>query len=230
MARIKGIVMEHQNGNAVIMTPRGEFKRIKINKPIDIGEIYTEKFLTIIWKYAVAAVVILAISLGTIDFFSIKAYAQVLPSVKLGINRWNIVIATHALDANGEEILEQSRLIGQKVDVAVEQLVDQTLQNDGSLDEENLPDQVQVQSTGQGKKDEAFIQRVEENVKEGVEKSLDKRHTQFEKQDNDQGQDHAQGSRDQGQDHDAGQDHNQGQYHNQGKGQGQSGAGARQRR
>lgn len=191
MDRIKGIVMESQNGEAVIMTSQGEFKRVKINKPVETGDIYIETFLAS-WKYAAAAVIILALSLGIVDFFSVKAYAQISPSVEIGVNRWHIVVSTHSLDATGEEIVGQSQLIGHKVEVATERIVDQSLQN-GTLEEEALPQQFQVHSTGTGKEDEVFIQRVEDNVKEGVKKSIDKKNAKSERKD--QVQDKQQGRR-----------------------------------
>lgn len=203
MAQIKGIVMESQNGQAVIMTPQGEFKRIKINKPVETGETYTGTSMAL-WKFGVAAVIILTLSLGTVDFFSVKAYAQISPSVEIGINRWHIVVSTHALDATGEEIVGQSQLIGRRVDVATERIVDQSFQN-GTLEEETLPQQFQVQSTRTGQDDDVFIQRVEDNVKEGVKKSIDKKKAKSVKQDQ---------SQDQAQD----QPKNQGQDQNQDQG------------
>ena len=135
MARIKGIVMANKSGQAIILNQQGEFKRIRINKPIEVGELYYGHAISP-WKYAIAAVVILALTMGAMDFFSVKAYAQVSDSLELGVNRWNRVVTTRALDDQGTVILQQTNLKGKKIDVVVEEMADQALIN-GELEQQD---------------------------------------------------------------------------------------------
>jgi len=173
MARIKGIVLENKGGRAVILSPAGEYKRIRINKPIEVGELY-DGYDPAPWRYVIAAGVILAITLGTLDFFSVRAYAQVSPSLELGINRWHRVVATRALDNKGEEMLKQSNFTGQKVDEAVEVIIDKAI-DEGSLEQDTPPKVFPVQASDKGNKDEEFIERVEQNMNKGLQKAIDKR-------------------------------------------------------
>lgn len=173
MARISGIVMENENGKAVIMTPRGEFQRIMIDRHLEVGEVYHGRSM-LPWKYAVAAVLILALSLGTVDFFSVKAYAQVSDSLELGINRWNLVVTTRALNDQGTAMLQQTKITGKKVDTAVEEIATQALTN-GELEQDDKWKEFPVQASDKGNNDEEFIQRVEQNMNNGLQKAIEKR-------------------------------------------------------
>jgi hypothetical protein len=173
MAQIKGIVMENKNGQAVILTEQGEFQRIKIDKPIEVGELYRGHSITP-WKYALAAAVILALTMGAMDFFSVKAYAQVSDSLELGVNRWNRVVSTRALDDQGTVILEQTNLNGKKIDVAVEEIANQVLAN-GELEQDDTWKEFPIQASVKGNKDQEFIERVEQNMNKGLQKAIDKR-------------------------------------------------------
>ena len=173
MARIKGIVMENKNGQAIILTPQGEFERTRIKKPIEVGEIYYGKPPSI-RNYALMALIVLSLTLGTLDFFSVKAYAQVSSSLELGINRWNRVVTARALDVKGEAMLQQSNFTGQKVDEAVEVIVDKAMA-DGSLKQE-IPDQnFPLSAQSKDNRDEKFKQNVEQDMNKGMQKALEKR-------------------------------------------------------
>ena len=175
MARIKGIVMENNNSQVVILTPQGEFQRIKINKPIEVGEFYYGPSISP-WKYILVAVVILALTMGTIDFFTVRAYAQVSSSLELGVNRWDRVVTARALDHKGEEILQQSNFTGKKVDKVVEVIVDKTLE-DESLEIENPEQNLPLSATVKDIKNEAYKQNVVQDMNKGRQKALEKRNS-----------------------------------------------------
>lgn len=174
MARIKGLVMENINGRAVILTPEGEYKRVRINKVVGAGELFNARSFNA-WKYGLVATIILAITLGTMDYFSVQAYAQV-SSLELGINRWDRVITARALDPAGEEILNQADIKGQKVDEAVELIIDTTRNKAGHV-EETPPENVPLSATIPDDKNEDFKQRVEQNMNKGLQRALDKNNT-----------------------------------------------------
>jgi hypothetical protein len=105
--------MEYNDGQAIIMTPQGNFERIKTKKPLEVGEYYYGNSATMQKRYAMIAVLLLALTLGTWDFFAVQAYAQVSSSLELGVNRWNRVVMVRPLDAKGATILRESNLTGQ---------------------------------------------------------------------------------------------------------------------
>jgi len=166
--------MENKNGHTVILTQQGEFRRVIIDKPIEVGELYYEHSISP-WKYALAAVVIMALTIiGTLDFFSVKAYAQVSDSLELGVNRWSRVVTTRALDDQGTALLQQTNLKGKKIDVAVEEIADQAVVQ-GDLEQEDTWKEFPLQASDKGNKDQEFIERVEQHMNKGLQKSIDKR-------------------------------------------------------
>jgi len=208
MARLKGIVLEEsQGGRAIILSSTGEFRKVKIKGPVEIGEFYEAPVISP-WQYALVAGFILALLWGGWDYNSVQAYAQLSPSLELGVNRWSRVIEVKSLDENGEKVVQESPLVGQRVDQAVETVVDQAIE-EGSIEqmidvkevmerETESPDiesadepknekytkVFPVQAADKGKKDEAFIKEVEANMNQGLQKSLDKHKDRLERDKN----------------------------------------------
>lgn len=180
MARIEGVIMENNHGKAIILTPQGEFQRIKINRSLEVGEFYSGRSISS-GKYLLVAAFLLAVTIGTIDFFSVKAYAQVSTSLELGINRWHRVVQVRALDEKGEEILKKSNFTGQRVDEVVEKVLDQALES-GNMEEDNLPRVFPVQASDKGNKDGEFIERVEQNMNQGLQKAMAKSKSKADKE------------------------------------------------
>jgi hypothetical protein len=199
MARSKGIVLEQKEGQAIILTSLGEYKQVRVSVPLEIGELY-EAPAIMPWKYALVAGFILALIWGGFDYKSVQAYAQVSPSLELGVNRWHRVVTVRALDDNGEKTIQQSHLVGQSVDQAAEIVFDQAIE-EGNIeqvidfnspevgtDETNVPADEKitkvfpVQAADKGNKDEAFIQKVEANMNQGLQKSLDKHKSKLERE------------------------------------------------
>jgi len=122
----RGVVLETGDGWAIVLLSNGEYKRVKTKKSLEVGELYNEK-ARFSFKYAVAAALFLVILLGTLDFFTVTAYARVSSGVELGLNRWDRVIYAKAVDDKGEELLQGINLKGQKVGKALEIIVDRSL-------------------------------------------------------------------------------------------------------
>ncbi|MEQ8235809.1 MAG: anti-sigma factor domain-containing protein [Syntrophomonadaceae bacterium] len=118
MARVKGMVLASAEGQAIILTPDGEYRTIKTNHPLEVGELY-EDMSRPWWRYAVAAAVVLALTLGTLDYFRVATYAQVSGVVELGVNRWGRVISARALNDEGERLLQILDLKNMNIEYAV---------------------------------------------------------------------------------------------------------------
>lgn len=173
MTRTKGIVLSRGEGRAVILTPAGEYRSIKIHAPLEVGELYDDGASRPWWRYALAAAVILAMTLGTIDFYSVKAYAQVSDAVELGLNRWGRVVTTRALNEEGAQILENTNFKGQKIETAVEEITFQT----GTDPDPGKAQELKVfppQAAEKGNKDDAFLNKIETNMNQGYNRALEK--------------------------------------------------------
>lgn len=130
----KGVVLEKGEGWAIILMPDGEYKKIKTNAYLEIGDLYQEKTgLTI--KYAAVAAILLAMLLGTIDYYSVQAYAQVSSLAELGVNRWGRVITVQVIDNEAQREVDIKNIQNDKLEVAVEKICSQAL-NDEQKSEE----------------------------------------------------------------------------------------------
>lgn len=125
MAAKKSIVMEKGNGWAIILTPDGEYKKIKTHDYLEVGQLYQAK--APIPQYAAAAVLLLALILAGIDYFSVQAYAQVSNLAELGVNRWGRVVAVQPKNSGGQHVLEAVNVKHDKLEKAVEKICRQTL-------------------------------------------------------------------------------------------------------
>lgn len=126
MTATKGIVLEVCKNQAVILTDKGEYKKVKIRGPVFAGEVWQADSFPVI-KYAIAAVIFIALVAGSFDFLSVKAYARVADGVELGLNRWDRVVTVKPLSENGEKLIKNISLRGRKVEQAVELVVDNNM-------------------------------------------------------------------------------------------------------
>ena len=177
MARNKGIVMEYNDGQAIILTPQGNFERIKSKKPLEVGDYYFGNSAAMQKRYAMIAVLLLALTLGTWDFFAVKAYAQVSSSLELGVNRWNRVVTVRPLDAKGATILQESNFTGQKVEEAVEAIADKSL-NNASLEPKSPAADFPMSARPKDERDVELKQNVEQEMNKGLQNAIKKRNCQ----------------------------------------------------
>jgi len=134
----KGIVIDKGKDWAIILMHDGGYKKIKTSAHLEIGELYQEKAnLTI--KYVAAAVILLAVVLSTLDYFSVQAYAQVANLAELGVNRWGRVISVHTKNNDGQRILNSLELKNDKLELAVEKICTQSLKDEASSNTIHIP-------------------------------------------------------------------------------------------
>ncbi|ADI01527.1 MAG TPA: hypothetical protein GXX39_05945 [Syntrophothermus lipocalidus] len=131
MAVIKGVVLESSESGAVILTRSGRFRRVRARKYLpDVGtEIqYREWGRDVVW-YGVAVVVLFVLMLQIAAFLSPAVYMSIEsgPGIKLGINRFGLVVNPVSTDENGARILNQVSVRGRDAGSALEALLNKSL-------------------------------------------------------------------------------------------------------
>lgn len=172
---MKGIVLEKKDGHAVLVDKQGKFHKVKDKNDIIVGAEYEKaKFLRLnkglVFKVSALMIV------GILSLFGYNAYAvpkayvslDINPSVELATNSFGTVIDVNPLNEDGEKISEGLTLEGQKVEDALQTLIEEA-KNEGYLDE-NLDNAVAVTvSTDNEAKGEDIIKSAEEAVKSELE-------------------------------------------------------------
>jgi hypothetical protein len=133
MALKTGMVMEIKNNNAFLMTPDGEFVRVKIKgRNPEIGEEYTGKTVSGIPTYrnmVIAASVAFMFLIGTGAYAYTTPVSSVVldinPSIKLDLNRWDIIIKTTPLNDDGKKLLESVNVKNKSLDSGLNTIIDE---------------------------------------------------------------------------------------------------------
>ena len=112
-----GIVMKIEKNTAVVMKNGGEFVSLPANRSWKTGEVILlpEKRRSLRPCYTAAACLALVFTLGAGSFHYYYAQTSLVsidvnPSIELGINRFNRVVETRALNPEGEQILAEQNL------------------------------------------------------------------------------------------------------------------------
>lgn len=133
MNRTRGTVLKSGKGWAIIMTELGSYKKIKTSQPLYVGQYYDTQPRPI-GRYALAAAVLLFFLMGTIDFFSVVAYAEITPGIELGMNRWQRVVTVYTTTEEGKAIRAGVSVTGREAEDVVADLVSHALEmKNGSL-------------------------------------------------------------------------------------------------
>jgi len=172
MSHVEGIIMENAAGRAVILSPEGEWLSVKVRNSMDVGELYREPGVRF-KKYALAAAVILFLTMGTLDFFTVQAYAQATDGVEVGLNRWGRVVNARALNDEGAQMIEQVRWKGKKLEDARVEMAVKT-PAEVVLEQDEKYKKFPIQAVNKGNKDADLIEKVEENKNQGMVKSIEK--------------------------------------------------------
>lgn len=161
MAKARGVVLESNNGYSTILMEGGQY--IKINRTMQIGQIYQQEYQYKKFLLAAAAVLVFTL-LAAVDFFHVVAYANVSNGIEIGVNRWNRIIKVETLKTDVKTSAEYSALKGKKLEEAVPALVKDAL----PADDDQAEVTIQVNSGKQnGAKLEAkLIERIESSVEE----------------------------------------------------------------
>lgn len=136
----KGIVMQMSERFAIVMTRDGRFVKVKSNPAYQIGEeiaipqtIWPTGTKWIVSAAAAILLCIIALSAlsGALRFggqtMTAVAYVSIdiNPSVELGLNRRSIVVEANGLNEAGQQLLQETDVIGRHVEAATAELIKQ---------------------------------------------------------------------------------------------------------
>lgn len=172
MSEEKGIVIKSGRGWALIMRSDGAYQRIKTSQPMYPGQIYRSKPLPL-FRYGIAAAVLLFFLVGVVDFFNVVAYASISPGIELGLNRWERVVAVKTDGEDAAGIAARVNTTGRPAEEVVQDLVSEVLEQD--LLPENpagsLTVSVHTKKTGQ-QNEAAYKQHLTDKIHHSVETAL----------------------------------------------------------
>lgn len=165
MANRKGIVVETGKGWVIILMDNGEYQKIKTNEFLEVGEQYQEKFRLPL-SYIAAAVILLALSLTTLDYYSVKAYAQVSSLAELGVNRWGRVVSVQAKNETGQQILNTVELKNDALEVAVEKIYAHTINDE--QDNQSPVNKTEISIIGADRKETKLEEKMLKKIDQGL--------------------------------------------------------------
>lgn len=169
----KGIVMEKGNNWIIVLDDQGTYHKIKYNGLLQVGEIWCgNNYFR--GRYMTAAVIILLLIVTSLDFFSVKAYAQISPGVKMGLNRWDRIISVCPLNDSARQLLQESNLNlkGKNIEQGVQSIVEST-----AIKNVNYDQKIDVKVTSREKNDIKNRQRLINKINHQVTKALNKKGT-----------------------------------------------------
>lgn len=158
MSKEQGIVIKSGRGWALIMRSDGAYQRIKTSKPLYPGQIYHAGPLPL-FRYSMAAAVLLFFLVGAADFFNVVAYASISPGIELGLNRWERVVAVKTDGEDAAGIVARVDTTGRPAEAVVEDLISEVLEQD-LLPEDSVGSvTVAVHTKKNGQKDDAVYKQ-----------------------------------------------------------------------
>lgn len=145
---MKGIVVEKQNGHAVVLNKNGSFVKVKDKAEYAIGAEYDFRNNLFINKklasMAAAIALVLGVSPVAYGYVTPTDYVtiDINPSVELVTNRFNKVIRINPLNEDGSKLVDRIKLNNKNIDEAVNLLI-KSANEEGYLTQE-LENQVLV--------------------------------------------------------------------------------------
>lgn len=145
---MKGIVVEKQNGHAVVLNKNGSFVKVKDKAEYAIGAEYDFRNNLFINKkfasMAAAIALVLGVSPVAYGYVTPTDYVtiDINPSVELVTNRFNKVIRINPLNEDGNKLVDGIKLNNKNIDEAVNLLIKSA--NEGGYLTQELENQVLV--------------------------------------------------------------------------------------
>ncbi len=152
MEWLTGVVMEKTSQHVILMTPRGEFKRVRITGRMpDIGEevripVVHRRFFTMpkaSWLAVAAAVILFLIASPLLTVINQPAEVAVAyvaidinPSIELTVSNRSNVMDAHAYNRDGQKILDSIEWKGMKVNRVVASVTEKAVKL-GFINENN---------------------------------------------------------------------------------------------
>jgi hypothetical protein len=168
-----GIVLQINKNIIYLMTPGGEFVKVKATGTIpSIGESYTGQLYIqkrSIHLPAAAAAIFMFIftSAGLYSYYTPVAAItiEINPAMRLQLNMWNRIIKAEPLNEDGQKVLSNLNLTFKSADKGLEAIVEQA-KKDKYIDEKYIVNKNEISIRIEEKKeDQIDISNFEENVK-----------------------------------------------------------------
>ncbi|WP_227765836.1 anti-sigma-I factor RsgI family protein [Zhaonella formicivorans] len=144
----KGLVIEFDRGAAVVLTPTGEFVKVKLTKGKgwpELGDEITFPEAGGLWQFsrrtklaAVAALIVFLVITPFVYQFALTLHPTELPvasyltvdinpSIELGLGINRQVVSAKALNSDGQKVLNELKLLGLPGENAVERIIEQAV-------------------------------------------------------------------------------------------------------
>lgn len=174
----KGIVVESGKNKAIILLPGGEYRKVRTGgKYLEAGDLYEYNNTPMI-KYAVAAVLLLVLIAGGVDYNLVKAYASLGSDLELGINRWGRVVSVQAKSPEGQQILDSVEIKNDTIEFAVKRISEQ-VKEEGTINPQGIRENLKVITKGKSNLD--FANKIIKEMEKGLEKADKKNIKEIEK-------------------------------------------------
>lgn len=116
----KGIIMDYNGKEAVLLTQSGEFLKIKPKYKVEIGQEYTHEEFLYKKQLLIAASFLICALLSIFTFMYNQVYASLLvtinPQFKIDINKFQRIIRVIPLNEDAEKILKKVNLKNKNID------------------------------------------------------------------------------------------------------------------
>lgn len=133
---IKGIVISKSKKSAIVITSKGEFKKIKIKEYVDIGEeIRGEEYLGFkkykIHVAIVATLVTLVVWFVSVEYTTVRKTIVINTTslIKIEINSFNKVINAQSPTSKGTEMIEKIKIQDKEVDESLYKILKYVTEN-----------------------------------------------------------------------------------------------------
>lgn len=133
MSQVRGVVVGLQGRQAIVLTPAGEFCRVALKVPAEIGSEVSGRIVRRTWTQlaTVAAVMVILLLPGGLAYQRMAttpvAYVgiDINPSLELSVNRWSQVVEVVGLNPEGQSIAGRLHLKGSDLVRAIRTVVNQ---------------------------------------------------------------------------------------------------------
>jgi len=137
---MKGIFIEREGRNAVVMDNKGRFMKVRAGKGWNRGDEvnFPSPAARTAKSFSIAAVLVVVLALGVFGLYTVNAYTvnlDVNPSIEIEVNAFNNVTAITALNDDAQEIGDLQSLVGMKLGPAVNSAILMLL-DEGYLEED----------------------------------------------------------------------------------------------
>jgi len=137
---MKGIFIEREGRNAVVMDNKGRFMKVRAGKGWNRGDEvnFPSPAARTAKSFSIAAMLVVVLALGVFGLYTVNAYTvnlDVNPSIEIEVNAFNNVTAITALNDDAQEIGDLQSLVGMKLGPAVNSAILMLL-DEGYLEED----------------------------------------------------------------------------------------------